>query len=370
MSLYSIELIDRKYNDEMLEILHGAPVTTQNLTVCFDRQPGFFKLSEIKYQPHFYYGFFRLGKLKGFGMIGYHAAMVNGKKETVYHLKDYYVSAEARGIGLGYRTTEMLFKETYNHSAIGYAVIMTGNRDPLGYVGRRNPSFPYIPYSRIINQLDARNILLTWPVRHPRTYIIRTAETQDIPAIVKLLNKEHKDRLFGNIYSEDTFQNYISKCPGLKLSDYYLAFDKNGLPVGVCAAWDCSSFRQTRVIRYGRKFLPARIAYKILALLFSLSPLPLEGECLKDFIVTDYAVRERDPAIMNALLRSLYNDYRKRGFQNMIWGSSADDPLLKASESFFYQSVVSNIVLMSTDPSMLKDDAVRNHLPYIDLPCL
>src|SRR5665648_140359 len=144
MSLYHIEPIDSRYNDEMLEILRSAPITTEDLTVYFDRQPDFFRLAGIKYHPHYYYGFFRLDKLKGFGMIGYHDSMVNGLPETVFHLKDFYVSADARGKGFGYKVTEQFFKETHNRSAIGYAVLMTGNRDPHSYVGHRNPAFPYI----------------------------------------------------------------------------------------------------------------------------------------------------------------------------------------------------------------------------------
>lgn len=370
MSLYHIRPIDRKYNNEMLEILRSAPITTENLTIYFDRQPDFFKLAETKYHPYFYYGFFRLEQLKGFGMIGYHQAMVNGMAETVFHLKDFYVLPDARGKGFGYRTTEQLFRETHNRSVIGYAVIMSGNRDPHSYISHRNPSFPFIPYSRIINRLDVRNILLTWPVWQDRDYTIRTASIQDIPAIVALLNNEHRGRLFGNIYSEGTFLSNLDNCPGLTLGDYYLALDKAGVLSGVCAAWDCSSFKQTRVLRYGRGFLPARIAYETLALFFNLSPLPSRGKSFKDFIITDYAVREREPKIMKALLKVIYNVYRKRGFQNMIWGSSADDPLLGASKGFFYQRLVSNIVLISTNPDMIESNAIHNHLPYIDLPCL
>src|SRR4030042_1746174 len=370
MSLYHIEPIDRRYNNDMLEILRSAPITTPNLTVYFDRQPDFFRLTEIKYNPYFYYGFFRHDKLRGFGMIGYHDALVNSLHNIVFHLKDFYVSADARGKGFGYRTTEKLFKETHNQSNIGYAIVMVGNRDPHSYVAHRNPAFPYIPYSRIINQLDARNIMLTWPVRQARDYTIRNATTQDIPAIVTLLNNEHKERLFGNLYSEATFENYLRNCPGLTINDYYLALDKKGKPSGVSAAWDCSSFKQTRVLHYGRPFLPAKIAYKTLSLLFHLPHLPLPGGCFKDFIITDYAVKGRNPEIMNALLRFIYNDFRKRGFQNMIWGSSVDDPLLKATRGFFYQRVISNIVLISTNPGMIEPGAIHNHLPYIDVPCL
>ncbi len=149
-----------------------------------------------------------------------------------------------------------------------------------------------------------------------------------------------------------------------------LPIDKAGVLCGVCAAWDCSSFKQTRVLRYGSGFLTARIAYKTLALFFNLPPLPSRGNSFKDFIITDYAVREREPKIMKALLKVIYNVYRKRGFQNMIWGSSADDPLLSASKGFFYQRLVSSIVLISTNPDMLESIAIHNHLPYIDLPCL
>jgi hypothetical protein len=370
MSLYHIEPIDRRYNNEILEILRSAPITTENLTVYFDRQPDYFKLAEIKYHPHFYYGLFHTDTLKGFGMIGYHNAMINGSVQTVFHLKDFYVTIDARGKGFGFKTTERFFKETYNHSTIGYGILMVGNRASHRYVGQRNSAFPYIPYSRIINQLDVRNILLTWPAGKVRNYTIRPATIQDIPDIVTLLNNEHKERLFGNQYREETFLNYLDNCPGLTISDYYMALDKKGKPSGVCAAWDCSSFKQTRVLRYGRRFLPARVAYKTLALLFHLPPLPLPGGCFKEFMITDYAVRERDPGIMNALLRVVYNDYMKRGYQNMIWGSSADDPLLRASKGFFYQRVVSDIVLITTNPGMLESGAVRNQLPYIDLPCL
>jgi hypothetical protein len=370
MNLYHIEPIDRKYNSEMLQILRSSPIVTNNLTVCFDRQPDIFRLAEIKYNPHFYYGLFRLDVLKGFGMLGYHEAMINSKSETLFHLKDFYVSSEGRGRGFGFRISGKLFRETYDNSSAGYAVLMSGNREPHRYIGHRNNAFPYMPYSRHINQLDARNIILALPVRVSKKYSIRHALESDIPSIVTLLNNEHKLRLFGNIYQETSFESYLSKCPGLKIEDYYLAFNRTGNLSGVCAAWDCTSFKQTRVIKYGRSFFPARLAYGTMRFLLGLPSLPEPGEPFKDFYITDYAVNGRDPAIMNALLRFVYNEYRNKGYQNMIWGSSVDDPLLKATKGLFFQSVISDIVLISTNSVRIEPGAIRNYLPYIDLPCL
>ncbi|MFZ0472164.1 MAG: GNAT family N-acetyltransferase, partial [Bacteroidales bacterium] len=198
MSPYSIKPIDRSHNAAMLNILRSSPNNAENLTVCFDRQPDFFRLPDIRYNPYYYYGFFHLDQLKGFGGVGYHNAMVNGQHRTVFHMRDYYVSPEARGKGFGYKVTENFFKETYNQAEVGYVVIMAGNKPSLHYVGRRNTKFPYIPYSRVINQLDVRNIMLTWPVRNSRALRIRKADNNDIPEIVALLNNEHNERLFGN----------------------------------------------------------------------------------------------------------------------------------------------------------------------------
>ena len=370
MGIYHIKPIESKHNEEMLNILRSSPITTDNLTICFDRQPDFFRLANIKYHPHYYYGFFRHEALKGFGMLGYHQAIVNGLPETVFHLKDYYVSLDARGLDFVRKTSELFFKETYNHASIGYTILMVGNKDPHSYIGYSNPSYPYIPFSRTINQLDSRNILLTFPVKLSRTFAIRKATIKDVPAIVNMLNTEHKQRLFGNIYKEETFEEYLANRPGLTIDNYYLATAPNGKLCGVCAVWDCTSFKQTRVLHYGKRFRLTRIAHRILAMLFQLPPLPLAGMCFKDFVITDYAVSDRAPDIMNALLRAVYKEYKLKGYQNMIWGSSADDPLLKATKGFFYQRVVSDIVLISTDKSKLDNNTINTNLPYIDIPCL
>lgn len=85
MSIYHIDPLNRDHNKEILEVLWSAPNVTDNLTVCFDRQPDFFRLAEIKYNPYYYYGYFRDKDLKGFCGIGYYNAMVNSRQETVLH---------------------------------------------------------------------------------------------------------------------------------------------------------------------------------------------------------------------------------------------------------------------------------------------
>ena len=86
-----------------------------------------------------------------------------------------------------------------------------------------------------------------------------------------------------------------------------------------------------------------------MSLAFNLPPLPAPGDHFRDVTITDYAVRERDPWIMNALLRAVYTEYRHRRYHFMAWGSSAGDPLLAAAKGFMCQRVFSNIVFFATD---------------------
>ena len=370
MGKYKIAALGKSFNYEMLEILHSVPITTDSISLCFDRQPDIFRMAEIKYDPFFYLGFFHEQKLEGFVLNGYYRALINGTAESVFHFTDYYINHDSRGKGFGYQISEHFFRETYNNARLGFSIIMDGNNEALGLIGRRHPKYPYVPWSKIINKLEVKTIILAWPVKTDPSFDIRHASLEDIPRIVELLNLEHKNRLFGMTFSETTFQKLLAGRPGFSIDSYYLAIDKSKNICGVCAAWDCTSFKQTRVIRYGARFFPTRVGHWFLAGLYGLPTLPDAGEAFRDITLIDYAVMDRNVNIMKALLKVIYNDYRKKGYHTIIWGSSADDPLLQSCGEFFHQSVISNIVLMSTKPELIEDGAVQNYLPFIDISCL
>jgi hypothetical protein len=370
MTNYLIKSIDDTWNKTMLDILRGSPIVTDRMTVCFDRQPDLFALARCKFDDFFYSGLFDGDTLKGFGMVGYHTVLVNGEPTEVFCGRDLYILPEARGNGFIAKSTEGHFQENRNRAVIGYGLIMHGNKASLGFVGRRPEGNRYSPKSRIINKLLVKTILLALPVSPARKYKIRRAQMEDIPVIVRLLNNEHSVRLFGNIYSEASFPFYLQRNTGLEISDYFVAFGSDGKCCGVCAAWDLSLMKQTRVLQYGISFLPAQIAYKSLSVLFNRPPLPKPGDHFREVTITDYAVIGRDPEIMNALLRTVYREYRQSGYHFMIWGSSIDDPLLTAAKGFMSQHVISNIVLFSTNDIWLGEGVVKNNLPYIDISAL
>ena len=354
----------------MLEILRGSPIVTDRMTICFDRQPDIFALPGCKYDNYFYQGLFDGNTLRGFGMVGYHKALVNGEPTELFCARDLYILPEARGQGFVSKSTENHFREHQDLSPVGYGLIMQGNKASMRFVGKRPEKHQYSPKSRIINKLLINTILLALPVSSNPEYKIRRAGMEDIPMIVGMLKTEHRDRLFGHVWSEDVFISQLHRNPGLAITDYFLAFDNRRQCCGVCAAWDTHLLKQTRVLRYGAAFLPARLIYKSLSGLFKCPPLPEPGYHFREVTITDYAVKDRNPKIMNALLKAVYREYRQLGYHLMIWGSSLDDPLSAAASGFMRQRVVSNIVLFATNDKWLEEGRIKNHLPYIDISAI
>lgn len=368
-SKYTIKEIGREYNDDMLEILGENPIQTLGLSLYFDRKPDIFKMAEIKYNPAKYIGFFKENKLLGFGLIGFYKAYVNGQPTRAFHFTDLYVSESMRYKGFFYKASELFFKEAFNNSMWGYSIVLHGNKNAESHIARQHKNYPFIPPSKIIGTLDVRNIIITFRKKECETYSVRNATPDDSDVIVALLREEFSKRLFAPYIDKKIFLENLSKRPDFNIKNYYVA-ERNGEIVGICAAWDCFSFKQSKVLQYGWQFYYTKKLYSLLSWLFKFPPLPKKGEAFKDVYITDYAVKGRDPLILRALLIKVYNKYRKLNYNTVIFGSYDGDSLFNALKGFFNQPVKSHIVASSYDKSLLKSTTEECSKPYIDVALL
>ena len=350
----------------MLDILHESPIVTGDMTICFDREPDIFLMPRIRYDHSEYMGFFFEDRLQGFAMMGYERAWIDRRPTSIFHFTDCYVRREARGKELIYKSFEIFFEQTHENAQTGYAVVMKGNRAAESYIGRRKQGFSLVPYSRKIGELDVRNIIITFSRKADSPYIVRHAKENDVGSIVALLRRDFRERLFAPCIDDEKFLVNLEKRPGLGIGDYYVAEEK-GSPVGVCAAWDTSSFKQNRILRYSSRFRTKKLLYSLLGLLFGFPPLPGEGGSFRDVHITDFATRERDPGIMKALLHAVYGECRAKKYNTIIFGSSSDDPLLEAADGFMTERLVSHIILGGITRDTMEDGAISIRLPYIDI---
>jgi len=366
---YTIKAIGKEQNKNMLEILRESPINSKGLTICFDRQPDIFITPELNSEKLQTIGLFKAEKLVGFVMMLYQNVYVNGKPQLVMYYCNMHVKNEARRKGFFYKASDYVSRDPYKNSNLGCAIVMKGNKAAERFISKRKAEYPNIPYSKIIGELHVKNIMITFRKNESTKYHIRGATMADVDDIIVLLKEEFSPRLFAPVMDKKIFLNNLAKRPDFDISNYYVA-EQEGKIVGVCAAWDTCGFKQNRIIRYGKKLKVIKIFHTIFARLFGLPHLPQPGKAIKDATITEYAVKERNPEILEALLVKIYNEYQYRKYNMLIFGSCANDPLLQATKRFFTQPVVSNIILFSKDESFLNEGKIDASLPYIDLVML
>ena len=353
----------------MLEVLREAPIDARGLRICFDRDPDIFLAPELTSEHVEWAGFFHGTELLGFAMLSYRNVYVNGLSRTVMYYGNAHVKKAGRRKGFLYKTSDFFLRDTYNKANLGYAVVMKKNEAAERFIGKRKWEYPNHPFSKIVSDLKVINIMLTFRKKESSEYLVRKATMMDVDSIVSLIREEHSKRLFAPVMDKTIFLKNLEKRPNFDISNYYVA-EKEGKTVGVCASWDTGIFKQNVIVRYGRRLKMIKIFHTIFARLFDLPRLPKEGEALRDVTVIEYAAKERNPDILEALLLKIYNEYRVRKYNMLIIGSCSDDPILNATQNFYNHSVVSSVILFSKDESLLEQGKMDTSLPYIDLVAL
>lgn len=359
-----IKSLDNTYNQAMLDILSKAPINANGLHLQFDKSPDIFTIPRLKYSSNDHLGFFIKDELKGFGSLGYFDAIVQGQVEKVFTFYNFYLLPAARGKQIPALAMKEFFKRVKGRSNFGISITMKGNKAAESYMGYAHDE--WMPKRRIIDQLVVKSILFARPKKNDTAYVVRNAGIEDVGDIIRLLKEEHEPRDFGMIFNEDIFfQNLTSRA--LTIDKYYVATDKSGRIKGVCLAWDCSSFRRTKVHRFSPGFYPILTGYKLLQGLFPIAPFPKRGESFLELTITDHAVSDRDPEIMHALLSEVYRRHHSRKYHFMTWGSCGSDPILTAAKGFWHTDIVSNIMFTSMDPMRYN---YSPKLSYIDIAFL
>jgi hypothetical protein len=366
---FSLRVIGRERNEDMRRVLAASPVESGGLAVTFARDPDLFALPDLFSERVKCVGFFKAEEVVGFAMLMLQSRLVDGRPREVMYFGNVHAVEAGRHRGFVDRAAHELLGGPERWPELGFAVVMRGNRSAERFIGRRDAGHRDFPATRVVGTVRAKNVLVTGPRRERGTYEVRPATPSDIGPIVGLLQAELRDRLFAPVVDMGSFLTDFAGRPGCGLDDYRVAA-RAGRVVGVCAVWDMAGLKQTRIVRYGGKLRALRAVHAACAPLLGFPRLPREGEPLREVTITDWAVEGRDPAILEALLASVYNECRARRYTVMIVGGTAGDPALLAADGFIGPSVRSSIVMFSKDPALLVEGRVDASLPYVDLAML
>lgn len=361
MNNCEVKPVNESFNQEMISIVSKSPIHANGMEICFDKSPDIFSISRMKFSQAEHLGFFVDGVLKGFGSLGFFNANVQGRSENIFTVYNFYILPEARGKKFPQLAMKKFISLVRGKANYGIGITLKGNKPAESYVGRYIGD--WMPQTRFIDDWVVNSILVAFPKKNETGYTVRNAAIEDVPQIVELLNQENSQRDFASMVDEEKFISNLHK-QRLQIEDYFIATDKAGRIKGVCLAWDCNSFRRTKVQHFSPGFYPSFLMYKILEKVFPMAPLPAEGENFHELTITNYAVADRNTSIMHALLAEIYHRNQNRKYHFLTWGSCAADPLLKAVKGFWHKEVRSHIIFTSVDP---KRYFIETRLPYLDI---
>ena len=366
--LYSVQEIDETWNPQMMRIVQASPIEANGFKIIFDHSPDLFFLPRLRCNRLRCGGFFIRKQLHGFAMMLYKQVFVHGQPQTVLYFCNLVASPEGRHKGMLYRMSDFFLEDLPEDIRMGHAVIMRGNVAARRLLNRFHPRYPNMPYSRIIGAWHVKNILLLPKLPGRQKIFVRPARNDDLDTIVELLQQEYQHRLFGPVITKESIQNLFRTLPNFNIANFFVAEIGNEI-AGVCCAWDMAPVKRNRVMRYGPRFKLLKQLVDFLAPVIRYPKLPDEGKAFKDVTILEYAVKDRDPKILKALLDAIYCVYRKRGYHLMIFGHPANDPLAEAAKPFFYQEVISDILIFSKSRQFVEEFHVDS-LPYIDMMLL
>ncbi|MCP4134568.1 MAG: hypothetical protein GY754_26580 [bacterium] len=368
-----IKKIGREYNSEMLDLIKNSPMAAKDIDLVVDRRPDCFLMPELNFDEVKYGGFFYRDRLEGFVMFGFKTVYVNGKPEVVFCYSDLHFSKKIQGYGLypllHYKFYDFYYDEVVKRTNFGYSAILQGNVKVEKMIGEIRKESPYVPYSKRVAEMTTKSMLITFAKKESTKYSIRIAEKKDIPGIVALLDEEFKNRLLGPVITKEKFLKNLEDRPGFGIENYYIAEYEDTI-VGVCSAWDSSSVKQTVPTRHNFKMKLIASAYSIAGKLFKFPALPKIGVPFKEVYIAEYAIRNRDPEIMKALLTRVYTVYKEKKYNSVLFMSSSDDPLLKAADDFFGVTIKAGLNLYYMTRERFDRDDIAVNLPYLDIALL
>jgi hypothetical protein len=339
---YQVRVLGTEWSKELLRISRKTPVKSDKLRILFDRSPNIFLIPKLTSYRCRCLGLFKNDKLIGYALASYQKRYVNGNLKDVIYLGNMHVTEKGTGRLFLNKLSDRFSNKIPKHINVEYlyAYVIQQNRSAMKLV-----SLGHL-YSRVAGKITMSNIFTIKPMRLSNSYRVRQARYDDIDDIVEMLKKEHSKRFLSPEMSHKIFYQNLAIRPNFGIDDYILAISGDEI-LGVCSAWDMTPIKKNRILSYGKSLGIIRLLYNVAALFLGSPRLPKAGESLKDVTIAEYAVKDRDPKIMEALLRFVYRHYRRKGYHSIIFGSSIDDPLLKANKSFISKDIPSNVILGS-----------------------
>jgi len=355
-------------DDAALRNLFRRTSMGSGIEVRFEREPSYFEALAIQGDQH-EVGVIRdryTGSIIGSGTRVMRRGFLNGQATHVGYLGDLRIDPKYRNGTLAAR----LYRSLQNRDSWCdwyYTVIFEENIQALNTIATGRAGLPvYHDYGRILCPgIELRGKL---PRLQSPGLVLRQAKRYNLPQIVDCLNRNLIRRQFSTVHQVEHFQNG-KRWQGLNPEDFHVA-ERDGKIVGVTAAWDQSTFKQTRIVHYHGHWRWLAPVSRWLAPLRRAPGLPVPGECLSYFYACCVAVDDDDIDVFRALLRELYNAHVGKKWLYFMIGLHEHDPFVPVLDEYTRIPFIGRLFAVSLPEHPQQPPALDGRIPSIEVSTL
>jgi len=343
-----IRIATREDNQALLELSRQSPMAAK-LVVNNDRTPDYFYIDELLGDKPVVFVAEKNQRIVGTIAIVFRSVRYQGETLSIAYIGGIKIENPSENSLLTFR----LMKYTMDYLMetpvkFGFILVIGANQAMEALLSGRAG----IPEFDMVGRYRVKNIFPLPFVKPGQRYIIRSAETADLPELAALYRESYRNYELTPDWSAEYLKSLYTQKDYL-LENTILAFEDNALVAGI-SLWNQSRFKNTVVSHYGGIFAFLK------TIMAPLKLVPKEGQPLSELAIRHLVYKDTYRDAAGALLRWTIQQYRK-DFRFFRSGYPLNSPQAAVFDRFWGLSIPVNFytVFRSDDPDR---ESIVEHL--------
>lgn len=363
-------------DDQALRELIAVPMTTKGVKISFQREPSYFKASDILYRQKLHVLIEDQEKQKKVACYsnGYRPCYVNQKIQNFRYASDLRVDHTYRGKSLvkalGAHVKQTMYAPNFsqiiifNDNYAARAAMQTGKTGMPDYYDEG------LIETLTLTDLGSKRKVVNFLNRTVQNNNIKDiqpciAQPEHIPAMNNFIAEMAQHYNFIPAYQFEELLQEHHYFSGLNLSDFILYFQNQKL-VGMFGLWDQHQIKQTKILHYSPVIGVLRPFYNLSTLITKSMPLPKLGDSMKYHVLHSLLCHPKSLALHHLMLEDAYTMSKKRDIGVVSFTLSHKDPRYQLNQFYKGERLTGmhGFISFEFDPRPNFD---KNLIPYLEV---
>lgn len=330
-------------DDQALRALIAVPMTTKGVQISFQREPSYFKASDILYRHKLHVVIEDTEHQKNVACYsnGHRPCYVDKAVQNVRYASDLRVDPNYRGKSL-VKVLGAHVKQTLHEPDFSQMIIFNDNYAARAAIQTGKSGIPDYYDEGLIETLTLTHL---GNKRTIKAFLNHRTETERGEIKTCQARPEHITAMNRFIAEMSQHYNFIPAYnfaelhaghpyfSGLQLSDFQLYF-QNGKLVGMFGLWDQHTIKQTKILHYSPAIGLVRPIYNVLTKVTKGMPLPKLGDSVRYHVLHSLLCHPQQLALHHSMLEDAQKISKQRGVGVVSFTLSHQDPRFQLNQFY------------------------------------